>query len=68
MVGKSRRRQTELENKAMKKNKRQRSWAKSFIWGNIKILKDEKGETGRMEKQKEEVENKVERQDKGEKR
>ena len=52
----------------MKKNKRQRSWAKSFIWGNIKILKDEKGETGRTEKQKEEVENKVERQDKGEKR
>ena len=43
MVGKSRRRRTELEKKAMKK-KRQRSWAKSFIWENIKILKDEKGE------------------------
>ena len=29
------------------KNKRQRSWAKSFIWENIKILKDEKGEVER---------------------
>ena len=27
-----------------KKNRRQGSWAKSFIWENIKILKDEKGE------------------------
>ena len=62
------RRQIGLEKKVVKKIKGQRSWAKSFIWGNIKILKDEKGETGRMEKQKEEVENKVERQDKGEKR
>ena len=31
-----------------KKNKRQGSWAKSFIWENIKILKDERGEAERM--------------------
>ena len=49
MEGKSRRRRTELEKKAVKKtNRRQGSSAKSFIWE--KILKDERGEPGRRRK------------------
>ena len=58
--GKSRRRRTKLEKKAVKtKNRRQGSSAKSFIWE--KILKDEKGEAERMGKCKGETKRVVEK-------